>query len=150
MEDVNKRRRIFLSLFKLDCGRQEINAREIRLYLTFSADWNKRECLFKVTFFAPVAVFDAKARYCPFFTIFFSWRGLSPLPSAKWELNLTIDNLFRVLAVTAIFLLKVVVEWWWLFPAKMTLVHVRALLYIELALVVFRRLIYRPGCSKLG
>ena len=28
----------------------------------------------------------------------------------------------------------------------MTLVHARALLYIEPALVVFRRLIYRPGC----
>ena len=38
MEDVNKRRRIFLSLSKLECGPQEINSREIRLHLSFSAD----------------------------------------------------------------------------------------------------------------
>ena len=38
---VNKRRRIFLSLSKLECGLQEINSGKIRLHLTFSANWNK-------------------------------------------------------------------------------------------------------------
>ena len=42
MEDVNKRRRISFSLSKLECGPQEINSREIRLQLPFSANWNKR------------------------------------------------------------------------------------------------------------
>ena len=42
MEDVNKRRRIFLSLSKHECGAQEINSREIRLHLTFFANWNRR------------------------------------------------------------------------------------------------------------
>ena len=40
MEDVDKRRRIFLSLSKLECAPQEINSREIDLHLTFSANWN--------------------------------------------------------------------------------------------------------------
>ena len=43
MEDVAKRRRIFLSFSKLGCGPQEINSRKIRLHLTFSADGNKRD-----------------------------------------------------------------------------------------------------------
>ena len=47
MEDVNKRRRIFLSLSKLECGPQEINSREICLHLAFSADWNKRDNVWK-------------------------------------------------------------------------------------------------------
>ena len=47
VEDANKRRRIFLSLSKLECGRQEIKSREIRLHLTFSADWNKRDNVWK-------------------------------------------------------------------------------------------------------
>ena len=57
--DVNKRRRIFLSLSKLECGPQEINSREIRLHLSFSADWNKRDNVwktrmpFKLTFSLP-------------------------------------------------------------------------------------------------
>ena len=42
MEDVNKRRRISFSFSKLECGSQEINSREIRLHLPFSANWNKR------------------------------------------------------------------------------------------------------------
>ena len=37
MEDVNKRRRISFSLSKLECGPEEINPREIRLHLPFSA-----------------------------------------------------------------------------------------------------------------
>ena len=56
---VNKRRRIFLSLSKLECGLQ-INARKIRLHLTFSANRNKldrvsgkREFIFKVAFSLP-------------------------------------------------------------------------------------------------
>ena len=47
IEDVNKRQRIFLSLSKLECGPQEINSREIRLHLTFSAIWNKRDKVWK-------------------------------------------------------------------------------------------------------
>ena len=60
-EDVNERQRIFLSLSKLECGLQEINSREIRLHLSFSADWNKRDnvwktrtpLIFKLTFSLP-------------------------------------------------------------------------------------------------
>ena len=33
MEDINKRRRIFLFLSKLECGSQEINSGKIRLHL---------------------------------------------------------------------------------------------------------------------
>ena len=67
MEDVNKRRRISFSLSKLECGPQEINPREIRLHLQFSANWNKRNSVwktgihFKSDVFATVAVVDAKA-----------------------------------------------------------------------------------------
>ena len=43
MKDANKRRRISFSLSKLECGPQEINSREIRLHLLFSANWNKRD-----------------------------------------------------------------------------------------------------------
>ena len=43
MEDVNKRRQISFPLSKPDCGPQEINSREIRLHLPFSANWNKRD-----------------------------------------------------------------------------------------------------------
>ena len=52
MEEVNKRRRIFLSLSKLECGPQEINSREyICLHLKFSERLNK----FKGDVFAAVA-----------------------------------------------------------------------------------------------
>ena len=52
MEDVNKRRRIFLSLSKLECGPQEINSKEyICLHLKFSERLKKkREFIFKVAF----------------------------------------------------------------------------------------------------
>ena len=67
MEDVNKRRRNFLSLSKLECGPQEINSREICLHKAFSASWNKRDKVekkklihFKSEVFAAVAVIDAK------------------------------------------------------------------------------------------
>ena len=67
MEDVNKRRRISFSLSKLEYGPQEINSREIRVHLPFSANWNKRDkdwktgIHFKSDVFAAVAVVDAKA-----------------------------------------------------------------------------------------
>ena len=69
MEDVNKRKRIFLSLSKLECSLQEIYSTEIRLHLTFSVNWNKLSVMqfektrihFKSDFFAAVAVVDAKA-----------------------------------------------------------------------------------------
>ena len=38
MEDVNKRRQFFLSISKIACNPREINLREIRLHLTFSAN----------------------------------------------------------------------------------------------------------------
>ena len=62
--DVNKLRRILLSLSKLECSPLVINSREIRWHLTFSVNWNKRDKYFKTrtfTFFASVAVVDAKA-----------------------------------------------------------------------------------------
>ena len=43
MEVVNKPRRISFSLSKLEWGPQEINSREIRLHMPFSANWNKRD-----------------------------------------------------------------------------------------------------------
>ena len=67
MEDVNKRQQISFSLSKLECGPQEINSREIRLHLPFSANWNKRDTdwktgiRFKTEVFAAVAIVDAKA-----------------------------------------------------------------------------------------
>ena len=61
MEDVNERRRISISLSKLECGPQEISSREIRLHLPFSANWNKRdkdwkkrEFILKLTFSLPL------------------------------------------------------------------------------------------------
>ena len=66
MEDVNKRQRIFLSLLNLACGPQEINSREIRLHLAFSAIWDnatkleKTQIHFKSDVNAAVAVVDAK------------------------------------------------------------------------------------------
>ena len=70
VEDVNKRRRISFSLTKLECGPQQINSREIRLQLPFSANWNnatkieKTGIHLKTDIFAAVAVVDAKAPYC--------------------------------------------------------------------------------------
>ena len=56
MEDVNKRRRIFLSLSKLECGPQEINPREYRcLHLKFSERLKKTRIHFKSDVFAAVA-----------------------------------------------------------------------------------------------
>ena len=66
MEDVNKRRQISFSLSKVKCGPQEINSREIRLHLPFSANWTrdsvwKTGILVKSDVFTAVAVVDAKA-----------------------------------------------------------------------------------------
>ena len=56
MEDVNKRRRIFLSLSKLECSPQEINPREYRcLHLKFSERLKKTRIHFKSDVFAAVA-----------------------------------------------------------------------------------------------
>ena len=47
MGDVdNKRRKIFLSLSKLECGPPEISSTEICLRPTFLANWNKRDKMF--------------------------------------------------------------------------------------------------------
>ena len=43
LRSENKPRRISFSLSKLECGPQEINSREIRLRLPFSANWKKRD-----------------------------------------------------------------------------------------------------------
>ena len=62
-----QRRRIFLSLSKLECGPQEINSREICLRLTFSGEWNKRDNVektrmpFQGDVLATVAAVDAEA-----------------------------------------------------------------------------------------
>ena len=68
MENANRRRRIFRSLSKLECSRNEINFREIRLHFTLSANWNKRDkdwkkkppIQFKRDVLAAIAVVHAK------------------------------------------------------------------------------------------
>ena len=65
MEDVNKRRRISFSRTKVERALQEINSREIRLHLPFSANginatvFEKQEFLLKETF-----SFDFHCRCC--------------------------------------------------------------------------------------
>ena len=69
MEDVNTRRRIFLSLSKLGCGLQKFNSRKFHLHLTFKASWNNRDdaektrIRFNSDVFTAVAVVVAKAPY---------------------------------------------------------------------------------------
>ena len=69
MGDVNKRRRISFFLSKLEGGPPEISSREMLLHLPFSANWNKRDKVwkkgihFETDVFAAVAVVDAKAPY---------------------------------------------------------------------------------------
>ena len=71
MQDENKRRRISFSLSKVECAAQEINSREIRLDLPFSANWNKRDGVwktgihFKATFSLPLKLVDAIAPESP-------------------------------------------------------------------------------------
>ena len=67
MGNINKQRRIFLSLSKFESGPQEINSKEIRRHSHFqwiginSTKFEKTRIHFKSDFFAPVAVVDAKA-----------------------------------------------------------------------------------------
>ena len=64
MENVNKRRRIFFSLSKLESGLPEINSKEIRSHFTFSVNakkFEKKRIHFKSDLFGAVAVVDAKA-----------------------------------------------------------------------------------------
>ena len=75
LQDTNERRRIFLSLSKLECGPQEVNSAEIRLRLTFSAKWKKKKSRksrkkkqkhFKSDVFVAVAVRVVDAKAPPF------------------------------------------------------------------------------------
>ena len=69
MEDINKRRRIFLQFLFLNVGAvpTEINSSKIRLHFTFSANLNKRDKDWKIAkslnsdVFAADRVVDAKA-----------------------------------------------------------------------------------------
>ena len=61
--NINKRLRSFLSLSKLEYGRQEINSKEIRVGIN-ATKFEKTRIHFKSDFFAAVAVVDAKAPYC--------------------------------------------------------------------------------------
>ena len=71
MADVNKRRRISFSLSKLECGPQEINFQQIRLYYICNFQQigvnatkiEKTGIHFKTDVFAAVAVVDAKGPY---------------------------------------------------------------------------------------
>ena len=53
MENMNKQRRIFFPLFKLESGPQEINSSEIRPHFTFSVNWKKRDKDWKTAFSLP-------------------------------------------------------------------------------------------------
>ena len=108
MEDVNKRRRISFSLYKLECGPQEINPREIRLHLQFSANWNKRDSVwktgihFKSDVFTAVAVVDAKAPWF-FCKVTYRWccsdvalgREMSLKNTKKFELSICRFKFYR-------------------------------------------------------
>ena len=68
MEEVNKRRRNFLSLFKFECGPQDITSKEISLYIRHfprtginATKFEKTLIHFKSDVFTAVAVGDAKA-----------------------------------------------------------------------------------------
>ena len=68
MEDVNTRRRIYLSLSKLWCVLQELNSRKFRLHLTFrnedgiiATTFGKTRIHFNNDVFAAVAVVVFKA-----------------------------------------------------------------------------------------
>ena len=69
MEDINKRRRSFLSLSNLECSPKEINSREIHLHFTLLANWKnatkfaKTRIHFKSDVFGDVVVVFAKAPY---------------------------------------------------------------------------------------
>ena len=67
MEDVNKRRRIFLSPSKLECGGQKINSWEMPQICHFqrtgrnATKFKENANQFKSDVFATVAIVDAKA-----------------------------------------------------------------------------------------
>ena len=83
MEDANERPRISFSLSKAECAPQEINSREIRLHLPFSAIginatvFEKREFILKVTFSLPLPSSMLKLPIP---------HGASPVKS-KWQLK---------------------------------------------------------------
>ena len=60
MEDVNKRRRNFLSLSKLECLSQEIYSRHFQRIGINATKFEKTLIRFKSDVFAAVAVDDAK------------------------------------------------------------------------------------------
>ena len=68
VEDVNTRRRIFLSLSKFGCGLQDYNSRKFHLHLTFRESWNNRDEVWKMKInfnsdvFAAVVVVDVAKR----------------------------------------------------------------------------------------
>ena len=66
------------SLSEVERTPQEINSREIRLHLPFSANWNKRDSVWKtgIYVFTAVAVVDAEAPY--YFPISLQNREVSP------------------------------------------------------------------------
>ena len=73
MEDVNTRRRIFLSLSTIGCSLQQINSRKFHLHLAFKRvrrTFEKRQSHFNSDVFAAVAVVVAKASYCLLATFF--------------------------------------------------------------------------------
>ena len=96
MEDVNTRRRIFLTLSKLGCGLQEFNSRKFHLHLTFKANWNnqedvpkKREFILIVTFSLPS---PSSLLKLPTLDNYDSCRQLSLTPEDSRQLALSLDN----------------------------------------------------------
>ena len=67
MEDVNTRRRIFISLLRLGCGLKEFNSRKCQLHSTFkrvgiiAKTFEKTRIHFNSDVFAAIAVVVAKA-----------------------------------------------------------------------------------------
>ena len=74
MEDVNTRRRIFLSLSKLVCGLQEFNSRIIHPRLTFKASRNIKSRRLIVTFSLPSLSSLLKLRNTLGVTTALAWR----------------------------------------------------------------------------
>ena len=94
MEDVNKRRRNFLSLPKLECGSQENERQGNSPTFTFSVNWNKRDKVwktlihFKSDVFAAVAVVDAKTPLYGFGRRLYGWNFCSWLFFVNWRVFL--------------------------------------------------------------
>ena len=64
MEDVNKRRRLFLSLLTMSALPKKPNSLEIRVQLTKMRQSLKTRIHFKSDVFAALAIVDAKAPSC--------------------------------------------------------------------------------------